>query len=180
MGLLLFNWYGYRIFTAWLQQRADHQLESSIDASDYDESQLLEIRVALNMPYQNNQSEFERHYGEAEINGTIYTYVKRKIEDGYLILKCIPNRQKQAIKNASNIFFSINNGLDQQNKGNQTPVNNIVKNFLSEFDDHVVAFRLNPLSAIDNNWMRQKRSSLPDLSLPVNGEPPESFTHSLA
>jgi len=179
MCLLLFNWYGYRFFTAWLQQKADHQLESSIDTNDYDESQLLEIRIALNMPYQNNQSGFERHYGEAEINGKIYTYVKRKIEDGWLILKCIPNDQKQAIRTAYNIFFSINNGLDQRDNRDQLPANNIVKSFLSDFDDHVVAFRLDPLSAMDNNWTNQKIYSLHNFSLPVNEHPPELFAYSL-
>jgi hypothetical protein len=179
MCLLLFNWWGYRFFTGWLQQRADHQLESSIDANNYDESQLIEIRIALNMPYQNNQSEFERHYGEAEINGKIYTYVKRKIEDGYLILKCIPNNQKQAIRNANNIFFSINNGLDQRDNRDQLPANNVVKGFLSDFDDHVAAFGLVPLSAMDNNWTNQKKYSLHNFSLPVNEHPPELFTHSL-
>jgi hypothetical protein len=180
MGLLLFNWYGYRFFTAWLQQKADHQLEVTIDENNYDESQLLEIRVALNMPYQNDQSEFERHYGEAEINGTIYTYVKRKIENGYLVLKCLPNHEKQAIRNANNVLFSINNGLDPKNTRDQIPVNNIVKSFLSDFDDHVIAFRLDPLSAPGNNWMSQKRYSLHNISLPVHEQPPESFTYFLA
>lgn len=179
LSLLLFNWCGYRFFTSYLQQKADQQLQSSIDANDYDESQLLEIRVALNMPYQNDQSEFERHYGEAEINGKIYTYVKRKIENGYLVLKCLPNHEKQALRNASNIFFSISNGLDQ-NSSRELPVNNIVKSFLSDFDDHVVAIGLNPLPVIKNKRLDTQSSFLHTLSLPVNGQPPEFFYPSFA
>ena len=75
--LLVFNWYGYRFVTGYFQKKADSQLEAKIDVNDYDESQLIEIRVALDMPYQNSSSEFERHYGEIEINGKIYAYVKQ-------------------------------------------------------------------------------------------------------
>ena len=42
----------YRLFP----KKADSQLEAKIDVNDYDESQLIEIRVALDMPYQNSSS----------------------------------------------------------------------------------------------------------------------------
>src|SRR5439155_4988660 len=50
--LLLFNWYGYRFVTNYLQKKADSQLEARLDVNDYDESQLIEIRIELNIPYQ--------------------------------------------------------------------------------------------------------------------------------
>ena len=111
--ILFFNWYGYQIVTAILEKKADHHLEAKLDNNDYDESQLIEIRVALDMPYQVSQSEFERHYGEIEIGGKSYTYVKRKIENGYLVLKCISNNSKDRIKTAGNEFYKLANGLDQ-------------------------------------------------------------------
>jgi hypothetical protein len=61
---LFFNWYGYRIVTTILTKDADKQLEVQLDNQQYDETQLIEIRIALNVPYQNDQAEFERHYGE--------------------------------------------------------------------------------------------------------------------
>ena len=70
--ILFFNWYGYRIVTNILAKDADKQLEVQLDNNDYDESQLIEVRVALNMPYQNDQSDFERHYGEMEVDGKYY------------------------------------------------------------------------------------------------------------
>ena len=89
IAILSFNWYGYRIVTIILARNADKQLEVRLDNDQYNESELIEIRVALNVPYQNDQADFERHYGEMEVNGQYYTYVKRKIENGYLVLKCI-------------------------------------------------------------------------------------------
>ena len=171
---MLFNLFGYRFYTGWLQQRADQQLQSRIDANDYDETQLLEIRIALNMPYQNNQSDFERYYGEAEVNGRVYTYVKRKIEDGYLILKCLPNHEKQVIRSANNIFFSINNGLDENTGKSPLPSTHNIKNFFSDFDDHIADFKL-PASAMSNNGTGQEKSELPSLLVPVNEQPPDFF-----
>ncbi|MBL7708693.1 MAG: hypothetical protein JNJ86_06450, partial [Chitinophagaceae bacterium] len=78
--ILLFNIGGYRIVIALMQDRADQKLESLLDKSEYDESQLVEIKVSMNMPYQQRFTEYERHYGEIEIDGVAYTYVKKKIE----------------------------------------------------------------------------------------------------
>jgi hypothetical protein len=175
--LLLFNWYGYRFVTNYLQNKADRQLEGRIDVNDYDESQLIEIRVALDMPYQANQSNYERHYGEMEINGKIYTYVKRKVEDGYLVLKCIPNTAKQDIKNADNILFTANNGLDQEHNNNQnnSPLNNLFKNIFSDYDDCLQNYNLKVLANQNQKPLNTATSLFNSITLPVSEQPPESL-----
>jgi hypothetical protein len=179
--LLLFNWYGYRFVTNYLQKKADRQLEGRIDVNDYDESQLIEIRVALDMPYQTNQSTYERHYGEMEINGKIYTYVKRKVEDGYLVLKCIPNTAKQDLKNADNILFTANNGLDQEhnNDKNNSPLNNLFKSIFSDYDDCLQNYNLSLLSAHSRQTLDTETSFFKSVSLPVSEQPPEYYSVSL-
>jgi hypothetical protein len=179
--LLLFNWYGYRFVTSYLQKKADHQLEARLDVNDYNESQLIEIRVPLNMPYQNNWGEFERHYGEIEISGKIYTYVKRKIEDGNLVLKCIPNTAKQDLKNADNILFTANNGLDQEqnnSKGN-SPLANIFKTIFSDYDNYSLNYNLKPAADLQNGSGQQGDFLFNSAFLPVAEQPPESFFSSL-
>ncbi len=175
--LLLFNCYGYRFVTNYLQKKADSQLEARLDINDYDESQLIEIRVELNIPYQYSWSNFERHSGEIEINGKIYAYVKRKVDDGYLVLKCIPNTTKQNIKNADNILFAANNGLDQEHNGkNNSPFNNIFKNFLGEYDDQKQNYDLNTLKNLNKNSLQTDLSFFNSISLPVAEQPPENFS----
>jgi hypothetical protein len=174
--LLLFNWYGYRFVTNYLQKKADNQLEARLDVNDYDESQLIEIRVELNIPYQYSWSNFERHSGEIELNGKIYAYVKRKIEDGYLVLKCIPNTVKQDIKNADNILFTVNNGLDQEHNGkNNSPLNNIFKSLLSDYDDHQQNYNQNVLKSLHRNTLNTDISFFNSICLPVAEQPPENF-----
>jgi hypothetical protein len=142
MALLLFNWIGYRLVINYLQERADHQLQARIDINNYDDAQLMEIRVALNMPYQAVNTSFERHYGEIEIGGESYTYVKRKVEDGFLVLKCLPNHQKDVLKNNGNTYFNTTNGIDQENGKTAVPFSKVVKAFTSEFDNGKPLFQL--------------------------------------
>ena len=141
MSILLFNWFGYKLALNYLQSRADHQLQTRIDLNEYDESQLLELRVALNMPYQATSTAFERHYGEIEISGKHYTYVKRKIEAGFLVLKCIANTAKDKIELTDKAVFEASNNLDQQNN-TPLPQAKLFKNFSPDFDNDKYSFQL--------------------------------------
>ena len=173
--LLVFNWYGYRFVTNYFQKKADTQLEAKIDVNDYDESQLIEIRVALDMPYQVSSSEFERHYGEIELDGKIYAYVKRKIENGYLVLKCIPNTVKQNIKNADNILFTANNGLDQEHNGkSNSPLSNVFKSIFSDYDDYSQNYNLKNVEDNNQKPLHTGTSFLHSVCLPVAEQPPEA------
>lgn len=135
MLILLFNLCGYRMMINLLQQKEDARLETRLDKNDYNETDLIEMRVALNMPYQERYTEFERHYGEIEINGKSYTYVKRKIEGDVLVLKCIPNKSKQEFTKIKNDWVKANTGEDMDHPGKQSPQKSFAKSFFSEYDD---------------------------------------------
>jgi len=166
--------------TNYLQKKADSQLEARLDVNDYDESQLIEIRIELNIPYQYSWSNFERHSGEIELNGKIYAYVKRKVEDGYLVLKCIPNEVKQNIKNADNILFTLNNGLDQEHNGKTPLPLKIVKSISGDYDDHSLSYNLKTLVDFNKNSLQTGPSSFNSITLPVAEQPPENFRSSLS
>lgn len=138
--LLFFNWYGYRIVTDVLSSLADQQLELQLDNNDYDESALIEVMVPLNVPYQNVQSDFERHYGEIEVDGVFYTYVKSKVENGNLVLKCIPNDSKQKIRSAGADYFKLTNGLGHDQQGKKNNATQVVKQSIGDFDDQLNTF----------------------------------------
>ncbi|RYY13026.1 MAG: hypothetical protein EOO04_32615 [Chitinophagaceae bacterium] len=96
-----------------MELSANQRLEARLDLNDYDESELVEMRVSLNLPYQNDQAEFERVSGEVEINGKHYNYVKRRIEKGQLVVMCIPNQDKSKIENTRDDYFKLINDLQQ-------------------------------------------------------------------
>ena len=71
------------------------------------------------------------------MNGMHYEYVKRKVQDGMLILKCIPNETKHRIVSARDDFFKLVNDLQQNNGGSKkqnAPNSTIQNNLLSDFD----------------------------------------------
>lgn len=174
IAILSFNWYGYRIVTNILTKNSDQRLEAQLDNDEYDESQLVEVRIPLNMPYQNNQAAFERHYGEMESGGKYYTYVKRKIENGVLVLLCIPNDSKEKIKAAGNDYFKTANGLDQhQPDKKQNNNSNFAKNFWSEYDGRETDFNIDVFTDLINKSYLNKVPSLHNLSLGFPGQPPE-------
>ncbi len=137
LALLLFNWCGYRWVINIVQQNADTKLEARLDRNEYNEDDLIEIRVPVSMPYQTDWAAFERYDGEIEVNGIHYKYVKRKVQDGQLVLKCIPNQVKQHLESAKDDLFKITNDLQQDNatKKSGAPNISLVKNVLGDYEN---------------------------------------------
>lgn len=130
----MFNWFGYRLLSDYLQHRADARLEAQLDRNQYNEASLIEIRVPLNMPYQVTASGFERCDGEIEYHGIHYKYVKRKIEDGQLVVLCLPNETKMRLQSARDDFFKLVNDLQRssQNKNSSSSIKNPVTEYWQE------------------------------------------------
>ena len=133
LALFFFNLAGYRIWFYYAQYTADVQLEASLDKEEYNEDELITIKVPLSLPYQTNWNDFERVDGEINLDGTIYKYVKRKVSNGELILLCLPDHQKMHLQTAKDTFFKFANDL--QNATSKKTANNIAfKNVCSDFE----------------------------------------------
>jgi hypothetical protein len=133
LALFLFNWFGYRLLSDYMQQRADSKLEARLDQNDYDESRLIKVTMPLNMPYQNNWSDYERYDGEVEIDGVHYKYVKRKIENGQLVLLCLPNDTKMQLQSAKNDFFKLVNDLQNSSQNKSSDAGHSIKSPVTEY-----------------------------------------------
>ena len=150
LSLLFFNWYGYRLLSAYLQAASDISLEAKVEKQEYDESQLIELRIPINLPYHNDWTGFERFSGEVEIDGVHYKYVKRKVERGELVLMCLPNSEKQQLQTARDNFFKLVNDLQQNDTGKKSENNtaNVFKGLFSEYQQE------------KNNWVVDKLAVL--------------------
>lgn len=148
--ILLFNWFGYRILSDYYAQQADLALEQKLDNSDYDESQLIEIKVPIALPYQTNWKEFERVDGEIEVDGIHYKYVKRTVYNDSLILLCIPNEGKMRLQSARDEFFKLVNDIQNpsQSKKSDSGNQHSVKNPITEY------------YSTENNWLIPKLTAL--------------------
>ena len=131
---MLFNMVGYRFVFTILDNMASEKQDAKIDAGNYDEANLIEVRVPLNMPYQDRVTDFERHYGEMTVDGIVYTYVKMKVDHNELILKCIRDLNRQQIKNSENSVAKANSSQDMENTGKKHN-SSISKNVISDYDN---------------------------------------------
>ena len=131
--ILLFNWVGYRFLSSYLQHRSDRQLEAKLDKNEYNEKDLIEIKVPLHLPYQLNWREFERFDGEIDIEGVHYKYVKRKVYNDSLVLLCVPNTSKQNLEKAKDDYFKVVNDIDPSSQKKSDQQNLSFKNLLTEF-----------------------------------------------
>jgi hypothetical protein len=171
MLVFLFNLLGYQFLISFLQQKADVKLESRIDNNEYDDAQLVEMRVSLNMPYQQRYTAFERHYGEINIDGKIYTYVKRKIEGDVLILKCIPNELKQQLKEKSGDITKSNTGDTPDNSKKNTSSSKV---FAGDYDDKNFSYAFYSLNALSVDYNSAYYQLTGDGYLDTLQQPPDT------
>ena len=116
MGILLFSWYGYKLLSFYLEDKANRQLEARLDEDRYDESELISIKVpSTHLSYYNSSTQFERVDGQIEVGGVQYKYVKRRLFNDSLELLCIPNHTAMNLQTARNQFFQLVNDIQQHN-----------------------------------------------------------------
>lgn len=142
MGILFFNWYGYQLLSAYWQRQADSKLEASLDRNEFDESQLISIKVPITqLAYYNSSTSFERVDGRIDVGGVPYKYVKRRIFKDSLELLCIPNVTAIRLQQSKNDFFRQVNDLQQQKQGkkNGSATKDISKDYTPSAMDVTVA-----------------------------------------
>src|SRR5579862_5784654 len=118
-----------------MEDKANARLESRLDNDNYDESQLISIKVPANhLAYYNNSKQFERVDGAVEINGIQYQYVKKRLYNDSFEYLCIPNNDVTKLRTARDDFFKLVNDLQQQGPGKKSaPDTNTSKNFLADY-----------------------------------------------
>ncbi|MDQ2721605.1 MAG: hypothetical protein M3Z26_17860 [Bacteroidota bacterium] len=173
--LFSFNWFGYRLLFDYMQHRTNEKLEAFLDNNSYDDSQLIELKIPVHLPYQNSWTSFERYDGEIELNGTMYKYVKRKLSNDTLYLMCIPNSKKMRLEIAKNDFFKNSNDFaqnDNSKKSNNSK--SVFKNLQTVYNES--SFGLNIIFQFDFNqnfWLPLKNKNLLSARHISHGQPPD-------
>lgn len=93
---------GYRLLTGILEQRASDRLEARLDRQQYDEDQLISIKIPLtHLAYYNTSTVFERTNGRIDVHGIPYQYVKCRMYNDSLEMLCIPNAVELKLRHAN-------------------------------------------------------------------------------
>lgn len=130
--IFLFNIVGYRLAFNYLENKATQRLEQRIDAGQYSDNQLLEIKIPLKIPYYTG-TKYEVCYGETQFNGEHYRYVKRKVSGDTLYLLCLPHKEKDNIAMAKTDFVKSVNDVQNNNSPQKQGQPSVIKIILSEF-----------------------------------------------
>ncbi len=152
LGILLFNWGGYRLLTNYFEDKADIQLQADLDQDKYNQADLVSIKVSASLPYGSSSEKFERVNGNIDISGITYTYVKRRFYKDSLELLCIPNTARAGIKNARDEFAKLANDF----------VNNNSSKKASSHQTHSAKFSVQDFT--DDHHFFSWQFSNPDLS----------------
>ena len=88
----------------YMQSRQATVLAAQLDRAEYNEGDLLSIKIPLDLPYYSSSPAFERAYGSVEIEGITYEYVKRRVHQDTLELLCLPNHGKMQLQSAEREF----------------------------------------------------------------------------
>jgi hypothetical protein len=174
LGVHLFNLGGYRLVFSNLESKMGTQMVAKLDRSDYDDKDLIEVKVPVNLPYQTNWQDFERYDGEIQIAGVHYNYVKRKLQNDTLILMCIPNTDKMKLFNARETFFSLVNDMQQTETGKNLPLPvKPVKIFMAEYvpDQNDFSFAGPQIPVIEYSHI--KSPEIHTVYYPTASQPPE-------
>lgn len=112
LGILLFNWCGYRILSYYLEGRAVSNLESDLNNHQFDEASLISLKIpAKYTAFYSNSTHFERIDGHVEIDGIQYNYVKRRLFNDSIELVCIANDKFTQLKKSNCEFFKLVNDI---------------------------------------------------------------------
>ena len=98
----------------------DKQTETLFDHNQYTDEDAVIIKVPLYIPYQTDQSKFERVDGKIIINSKVYRYIKRKIVNDELIIVCIVDNKAMKLDKSKTDFFKTTTGLFDNNSSKQT------------------------------------------------------------
>lgn len=172
-----FNWFGYRLMIDFMQKTANEQLEAKLDNNSYDESQLIELKIPVHLPYQNNWTAYQRYDGQIEINGIHYKYVKRKLLNDTLFLKCIPNKKEMHLQSAKDAFFKITNDLAQNDHPKKSDnSNSVFKNLQTVFDNSTFGADILSMFIVNRHlWLISNSSDVISTPHFIPGQPPDSL-----
>ena len=120
LSVHLFNLTGYSWLFQCLMDNADTQVVQSLDKNGYNDKDLVEVKLPLNMPYLTTAKDFVRVDGTLELNGIQYNYVKRKVAGDTLYLLCLPNLLKTQLHNAKTDFTKAATDIPSNKKSAET------------------------------------------------------------
>ena len=158
-----------------MENRSDALLETKLDNNDYDEAQLVSIKVPVTqLAYYNSSATFERVDGQIQSGGITYKYVKRRLYDDTLEVLCIPDHTAMQLETAKNDFFKLVNDLQPGGQSKKTsPHKNFSKTFSTDSYAVYHSFTMSRSSVHVSNCFADYAANLLSSSARIGEQPPD-------
>jgi hypothetical protein len=133
LSIFLFNWFGYRLLYSLLEEKANSALIASLDNDQYNDNDLITVKLPSHLPYYTNSDHFNRMDGEIELNGKHYNFVKCRVYKDSIEYLCIPNKARTNLSNARDEFYKLVNDLQHPSQSKKSGNSGSIKSLLSEY-----------------------------------------------
>ena len=122
-------------------------MEIKLDQNQYNESDLVSVKIRYPLPYIVNSSNFERWNGEVNIDGILYKYVKRRFINDSIEFLCIRDQMSMQLQTARDNFFRLANDLQQNQENKKSDQSNIpsFKNTLNQYYEEIPEWGLSTI-----------------------------------
>jgi hypothetical protein len=172
---ILFNSGGYDLFFQYLMYRSDSKIFDSINHSRYRESDLVEIKVPVDIPAQAPQEysgEYEPIGGQIQINNDKYDYAEIKITRDTLYLRVVPNPELTTLAKASILYGKLVNDFPASSSKHSD--NPLTKKGLSQSILLTLTDIQSPSAEIIKSYYSFTVKTILQPPLEVSGQPPEA------
>lgn len=142
-----------------------------MDNEQYNDDDLVEIKMPLNLPYMSSWGSYERVDGEIEFDGIHFNYVKRKVSNDTLYLMCLPNRIKTELYESLIDYSKQVNDSPQDNQDGQQAKKGC---FFSLYNEHITRYQFVSSTVFVKQETYQYDSRLSHSFIDQNFRPPKA------
>lgn len=135
IAVFAFNVAGYQLVYNYLSLQSDAKLELALDDNRYSDDELITIKQPTNLPYYTDSKEFQRIDGEVEMDGVKYKYVKCRIYNGYLEMRCIPHKAKMKIEKSKEEYAKVAHDFQQNDASKKEGSQKSFQKSISEYEE---------------------------------------------
>src|ERR1700712_5570483 len=168
--VILFNLGGYSLFFQYMIDRSDSKIINQINNNRYRSSDLVEVKIPVDLPTLQDWNEFEAIGGQVQFKNNKYNYAQIKMTRDTRYLLVIPNHERTKLVNVNIIYAKQVNDIPLSKKSH----NSLLKKSITESQYNYISLNYDTTIPVENAKTHQDRSflNIVQLSLGVPGQPP--------
>jgi hypothetical protein len=168
IAVFAFANFGYNLYKTVVQYQANKHAVAQINNGTYQNNNVVEVVLPLDLPYANNQqSSYTRYEGSFEHAGIVYHYIEKKISNGKVYLKCLQDASVITATENAKPFFETPAKHNTPDKTSKQKYN------MAEFTLPQFVFTATPTSLQAKATTRVFSKKIHPIYLPVFAPPPQ-------